>query len=93
MREWLQHNSTNDQLSDFFVSKLATLSPCSGAFAVLRDVPSYVSAHFVDLTEAGEVGHMHSHWKNTEIGILNRCSLTALLLTIETVAMPSGPTQ
>lgn len=55
VRDWLQHNSTNDQLSDYFVSKLATLSPCSGAFAVLRDVPSYVSAHFVDLTEAGEV--------------------------------------
>jgi hypothetical protein len=62
VKEWLQHNSTNDQLSDFFVSKLATLSPCSGAFAVLRDVPCYVSAHFVDLTEAGEVSHRSTHW-------------------------------
>ncbi len=44
-----------DELSDFFLSKLATISPCSSAFDLLRAVTGFVAAHFVDLTEAGEV--------------------------------------
>ncbi len=52
---WLEDYGTNEDLTGHLLSILDTVSPCSTAFSLLEQVPGFICAHFIDVTDPGEV--------------------------------------
>jgi hypothetical protein len=54
-KEWLDDHTQPHDVAQFLTAKLQSVSPCSDAFATLQQAPGFIGAHFLDLTEPGEV--------------------------------------